>query len=1022
MKFDRFVKYIILLLVSFLIPYIADAQFYVTGDDPGMLRWKYIETNNFKVIYPEENEALARKYAFNLEKYSSSVSLTSGYPVSGGWNTKMPVVLHTWYGENGSVAWAPKRMDLFTLPSPYSPEPLPWYKMLSIHESRHVTQMQFGMTKALKPFNWFFGEMFNILASLVYPGMATIEGDAVITETVYSPSGRGRVADFLNYYRVAFDEGIRRDWVKWRHGSQRFYTPDYYALGYITTGGVKTFYNCSDFTHRMYDFVARRPYRFDGENATIKSLSGKNKNKTFQVICDSLSRIWTEQADARAPYITTKNISKEQKLYTNYSKSVSTSNGLYTVKSGYLNSPELIKIDKFGNEEFVRNISGNISKLEYCDKTSRIWWSESTRDIRWSLKSRSLIHCLDIHTGKVTTFRNWKLLHNPETSPGGNLVSTTQYNPSGITGITILDATTGQRMISYQAPDSLQLVQTAWSEDGLFASAVSDNGYGIYRFDTDNIKWEEILSPQPVMIDNLNECEGGLTFTSDLDGENELYRLDFKSGSLIRQTRSRFGLYDYAVSETDGNVYFSKPSVKGKILVCTDKESLRKDTTEYIPQHKYFLAERLTELEKQYASEKGVEFISSEPVEISEPKKYSKAGHVFNVHSWAPFYVSPNNIMNMSFDKVFQAISLGASGIIQNRLATAVGEFGYSAHKDPYDRSKWRHGAHAKLTYSGWYPVLEASIDFNDRAARLYTNRAVVQNGTTGLYLRSEGIDIPSVQARFSAYIPFAFNSGGWYRGLVPKLTYSISNDRFDKKIPVTSLDGIPGSIQIIDVIPGKRTKAMQSLTGSVRFYSSLPTPNSAVYPKWGFGAELGAAGSLSEGIFMSPTGYAYAYGYLPGITREQGTKISFLYQQKLISKRYFAQNLTNTLPRGFSKAANLQSYTATASPWSIKFTADYAIPIYTGEWPIGGSFIYVKRLVLTPHFDMAFFKKLSLYSVGLSATFDLKTLVWIEWPCSIGVTASFNGSFNGKFKTIRHNIDPEAGRFFIGPVFSVSF
>ena len=231
MKFAGILKITVIIAALLLVRGVCHAQFYVTGDDPGRLKWYTIDTDHFRIIYPKGDDSLAFDYARNLEKYSRSVSRTTGYEISGGWGTKMPVVLHTYNGENGSVAWAPKRMDLYTIPSPYSPEPLPWKKMLAIHESRHVTQMQFGMTRAMKPFNWFFGEMFNILVSLVYPGISAMEGDCVITETAYTSSGRGRTSEFLNYYRIAFDQGITRPYVKWRYGSERYYVPNYYSLG-----------------------------------------------------------------------------------------------------------------------------------------------------------------------------------------------------------------------------------------------------------------------------------------------------------------------------------------------------------------------------------------------------------------------------------------------------------------------------------------------------------------------------------------------------------------------------------------------------------------------------------------------------------------------------------------------------------------------------------------------------------------------------------------------------------------------
>ena len=141
---------IIISAAILILPQLASAQFYVTGDDPGKARWYSIETDNFKIIYPENTDSLARVYAEKLEKYRIPVSRTAGYLFSG---YKMPVVMHAYNAANGSVAWAPKRMDLFTIPSAYNPEPMPWSTMLSVHESRHVAQMQFGMTDNLKPGN-----------------------------------------------------------------------------------------------------------------------------------------------------------------------------------------------------------------------------------------------------------------------------------------------------------------------------------------------------------------------------------------------------------------------------------------------------------------------------------------------------------------------------------------------------------------------------------------------------------------------------------------------------------------------------------------------------------------------------------------------------------------------------------------------------------------------------------------------------------------------------------------------------
>ena len=46
----------------------ASAQFSVTGSSPASVRWHQMETRNFKLIYPESMDSLAREYGAELEK------------------------------------------------------------------------------------------------------------------------------------------------------------------------------------------------------------------------------------------------------------------------------------------------------------------------------------------------------------------------------------------------------------------------------------------------------------------------------------------------------------------------------------------------------------------------------------------------------------------------------------------------------------------------------------------------------------------------------------------------------------------------------------------------------------------------------------------------------------------------------------------------------------------------------------------------------------------------------------------
>ena len=1043
-------KKILIILTILLLPLSVAAQFYVTGDDPGRLKWYSMDTDNFRIIYPEGNDSLARVYGTNLEKYRIPVSRTSGYLAGGPGKLRMPVVLHTYNTSNGSVAWAPKRMDLFTIPSAYDPEPLPWEKMLAVHESRHVSQMQFGMTGAMKPFKWIFGEMFNILVSILYPNISNMEGDAVITETAFSNSGRGRTADFLNYYRVAFDNGVSRSWSQWRFPSQRNYSPSYYALGYMTVGGTRYLYDYPDFMDEAYHLVARKPYKVMGFRSLQKQAAGKDKfSEVFYEIADSMKVIWKAEADARAPYISMEAVSKEPRLYTDYGSNIFIDKDLYSIKKGHDQSPALVRISSEG-EHKVSDLSPQMGKTKFYG--NKIYWSETLPDERWSMQTKSKIRFMKgsisgdgspVWSANRNLSDGSRLLYNPAPSEDGSMLACVEYLIKGGSALVIMGSSENDSdIIAYSAaPYGVQLVETAWIDNRVYATAVSDNGYGVYmvgRFCPDGgfeASWEEVLGAEPVMVKDFASYAGELIFTCDRTGVNELYHLNPQDGKLVQKTSIRHGGESFAYSPDGEWLYFSSQTVKGKQIFRSPVNELLNRDAEFGQRHEYVLAEYLSRQEKAI-EKKETACLDCKPAEpdfsgnFSEPKRYRKFPHMFNVHSWAPFYVNVDNIMNTSFDYIYQAASLGATGIIQNRLSTATGEFGYSLHRDPYNPSKWRNSGHARLTYTGLYPVIEASVDVNDRAALQYNVHGYILDNGSSISLKSRQMSNPSVQARFKTYIPFNFSSGGWYKGVIPQLSYNINNDFMNNSLIVSSMrekDGYCESNGPVFIKANQKgNHMMQHLSGSIRAYSMLGTSNSCVYPRWGIGVELGGWANLNAPEYFSPMAYAYAYAYLPGFMRTQGIKLSTSFQGRMSSEAIFGQRIINVLPRGFEKEVAMASSLASRAGSIMKFTADYAVPIYIGDISILNNLLYIKRMVITPHFDYALIDPFklkssvagSIWSAGTSLTFNFESVAFIAWPCSAGVTASVNGG--SSFEKYRK--DYYQSRWFVGPVFSVNF
>jgi hypothetical protein len=107
----------------------------------------------------------------------------------------------------------------------------------------------------------------------------------------------------------------------------------------------------------------------------------------------------------------------------------------------------------------LRSFAYGTSGLRYDSDADRIYWSENFPDERWSLQSGSAVRYLDAD-GKTHTVRKDQLLYNPSSSSGKTAV--VRYHTDGHSSLEILDGADGKTLKSIAAPDSLQLVETAW--------------------------------------------------------------------------------------------------------------------------------------------------------------------------------------------------------------------------------------------------------------------------------------------------------------------------------------------------------------------------------------------------------------------------------------------------------------------------------------------------------------------------------------------------------------------------------
>lgn len=1011
----------ILIIAALLLTRAAFAQYSVSGDDPASAKWYRIETPHFRIIYPQGLDSLAYVYGGELERYHPNEGLSTGFVPATQFRRPFPVIIHPWYASsNGVVVWAPRRMLLYTVPDAYSPFPETWPQSLAVHELRHVSQMGVGYTRFWKPFARIFGDGVPGAVSVLYTSTVLHEGDAVVAETALTPTGRGRNAEFLSYYRAAFLEGDSRDWYQWRYGSFRLYNPNHYALGYMTIAGTRWLSGEPGFMDWYFRRISKNPVHFANLQATVQHFTGKRFRVATEDIFGEFARLWQEDDAVRGPFTAAEALLPTPSFHTEYSGNLMTDSGLYSIKSSYDRSTALVRIGTDG-EQRLRSFSSSTSKLS--GSGDRLWWSETVAHPRWSLKGYSNIRYMDLSDKKIHNFTSKTRLFNPAPSPDGNMIAAVDYPVEGGTAVVVLATANGKELLRFPAPDSLQVVEPVWVGMRMYVSGVSHAGAGIYAIYPN--RFDPVVAPTTAAISGLREHKGRLMFTSGRTGVSELYTYDPSDGKVRQHTVTAAKGGEWQIH--GDSLYFTSLTSSGDLPYRTALGNLKEEEVDYSKTHKYVIADALTAQEKALAEAQGVDwsFDAECKTEFSAPRRWRKLPHIPHLHTWLPLYYSTDDISSLSLDEIVDEAGVGATLSFQNLLETAYGEVAYKLSSDPDGRG-YRHSAHLGFTYSGLYPVISLELHYGERNSYQYYRRSYISEGS-GITLSSEGLvygwlDSPNLNGELNIYIPWNLSSGGWNRGIIPQLEYAFSNDRYSKFYVELSFDGNTGDFMSITKFTGYKADDnvfLHVLTGSLRGYLIQSTPESLKYPRLGIGAEIGYRSRIGLADLYTPTGYAYLYGYLPGIGRTHSMRISALYQHQFDDDGViWGENSVSMRPRGFY-GTRANSFIAFYAHDQIKATIDYAMPFSLGDWSFLSPLLYVKNFIFTPHFDITQMS-LTLTSpsegnlISTGATFEVRlgNLLMDPYDTRVGITYSYNC---GSLYSLVKSYSPTVKRNYIG-------
>lgn len=884
-------KYILFLFFVCSI-HISKAQYFQTGQDPASIKWRQINSENFQLIYPDYYEEEAQKLALVMEKVYNYKSKSLQHKPK-----KISIILHTQtVKSNGLVAWAPKRSEFYTTPHQgiYSQD---WMQQLAIHEFRHIVQLDKINSELPKIIKILLGEQGTAGVFGIYFPWWFIEGDAVVTETAMSNSGRGRFPSFLMEHKAQIlEKGIYK-YDKAYNGSIKNFVPDHYKLGYYMVGATREKYG-SGIWDSVMNRVGKKAFSLNPFNKALKNNTGFNKVNLYDSVFDSLQNIWIKQ-DQIFSSTSSKIRSKKNKFYTNYKFNHWLNDStIISYKTALNKIPSFVSIDNLGKERKLI-IPGTIFDESINYRGEWVVWSEQIPDLRWSHSGESFIQLHNILTSKKHKIIPEFKAFSPAISPNLEKVVVVETDFSSNYYLSVYNIVTEKLLKRIQTKDNNYFFSPEWLNDKeLVAVVLFNEGKRLVKFNLETGKMELLIDQDLGEIKNLKIVNNQIFFTSSYSGKNGIFVLNRNTNSISQIYEPRFGSESPAISPNKLKIILSDYTADGFRLleIPLKKEGLQ--SLNLLKTHNYSLADHLAK------QESGVLDLSVVDTINYESKKYNKTAHLFNLHSWAP----------VSIDASSYEITPGVSFMSQNKLGTSFTTLGYE-----WDMTEKTGKIYGKYTFKGWYPVFNVELNTGNRASeymliKQQTNSSdeVVQQDTS-----LQRFTWKQTNIELNTYIPFNLSRGKFSRLLQPEVSYNFTLYKHDDSTPEQFFEG-----------------NFQSLAYRLYYQQYLRQSAQDVYPNFGIVADASFYHSPFGDSNLGKMVLGQSYLFLPGMLRNHGIRFYAGFHYKKPSENHSFSDAVR-YPRGWGKinSNEMQSY-----------AFDYKMPLFYPEWSVAG-LAYLKRV-----------------------------------------------------------------------------
>ncbi|MFV8250870.1 hypothetical protein [Bdellovibrio bacteriovorus] len=540
-------KLLLSLMAGLLAPTIAMSQSEVIDNSQSPPRqWKTIENEYVKVIYPEAFRPKA-VYVANLIKHNAAVVGLS-YGISKP--KKITLIIRNEVAlPNGFVARAPRRTEWFNAGA-YSPMvgSLEWLQILSIHEYRHVQQMDDFNKNTVRYFDYLFGDLGLNLADVISKKPWMAEGDAVYAETKYTDGGRGRSPRFLTRLKGILLGGETPTYDQFVNGTYRDALVNQYVYGYVLISRAYQKYG-DDFWEKLTDKITRGPHPFRLESA-FRELTGVEFQSFYYETFNELREAWKKDAFTDAP---------KTDYTVRFNPKVS-NNSLYYVKFDLNTVPAIYKSTAQGEEKIAEvPYSEDLSRIDYSG--THAVYTDYVPHPRYGFEGSANLVLVDLTGGSKSYITSGRRLYNPKFSASGKSILAAEFNDKMAWDIQEIGFD-GKNLRTLSLKDLDLMEAASLNGDEIIAVASNNTGHKaliqarfgsdqykvLLPFSRNNIFWLQTNSNQEILFEaqykGANEIFHGNTlgeFRQCTQSKISAYAPTFDGTSLVYTEETPYG-------------------------------------------------------------------------------------------------------------------------------------------------------------------------------------------------------------------------------------------------------------------------------------------------------------------------------------------------------------------------------------------------------------------------------------------------------------------------------------------------